>query len=279
MSAVPFPKRVAEHFELKNRLGGGAFGDVYAGVDVRTGARVAIKLERITAECPQLLYESRILHELQGEIGIPRRYWFGQQDGFNVLIMQRLGKCLVDIELMTVPMVCDIATQILARLQVIHTAGFAYRDMKPDNFVFGTGSCKNILYIIDFGLCKRVVDTRTGEHIHHRTGKQMSGTPRYVSLRTHDGEEQSRRDDIEALGYMLVYLVKGRLPWQGLPSKHNYISIANTKKSTNLMDLCEGLPHAFQKTIEYARGLSFPAMPDYAYLRSLWSCTNTISEH
>ena len=262
--------RVAKFFELRERLGKGAFGEVYSGVDTRTGARVAIKMEAIDAECPQLVYEARIMEELQHAKGIPRKYWFGLEGDNNILIMQRLGKCLVESYL-TVDAAFDVANQILERLHTLHAAGFAYRDMKPDNFVYGTGVNRETLFIIDFGLCKRVVDPRTGTHIQHRSGKSLSGTPRYSSIRTHEGEEQSRRDDIEAFGYMLLYLVNGKLPWQGASSKDNYAAVAHLKRTIPLSELCADLPRAFAATIDYARRLGFSAMPDYAYLHSLWS--------
>lgn len=262
---------IASFFSIDRNLGNGAFGEVYAGTDTRTGARVAIKVENVHCSCPQLLYESRVLQELQGHKGIPRRYWFGQEGDSNVLIMQRLGKCLVEAYL-SVPEAFVVAQQILERLQVLHSAGFAYRDMKPDNFVYGCGKHESVLFMIDFGLCKRVVDPATKIHITHRGGKSLSGTPRYASLHTHDGEEQSRRDDIESLGYMLVYLVKGSLPWQGLSARNNFAAVSRVKRTTSLDDLCAELPSAFKKTILYGRELPFTDMPDYTYLYSLWSC-------
>ena len=265
--------KIAHFFEVGAKLGSGAFGDVYEGQDVRTGARVAIKTESVDAECPQLVYESRVMQELQSAPGIPRNYWFGKEGGHNVLIMQRLGRCLGgdEGEAMDLASARHIASEALLRLQTLHAAGLAHRDIKPENFVFGIGANKTVLYIIDFGLCKRVVDPSTGCHIDHRHDKQMTGTPRYASLRMHAGEEQSRRDDVESLGYMLVFLIKGALPWQGLPSKNNYKAMADVKRSTSLPDLCASLPPAFESLISYARHLEFSAMPDYRLLLSMFA--------
>ena len=263
---------VAHFFELGKKLGSGAFGDVYDGHDTRTGARVALKLEHVDAECPQLIYESRVMQELQSAPGIPRRYWFGKHDQHNVLIMQQLGTCLGSKDMaapIDIPTALHIAKEALQRLQTIHTAGFAHRDIKPENFLFGTGSSKHTLYIIDFGLCKRVVNPTTGRHIEYRRGKQISGTPRYASLRMHDGEEQSRRDDLESLGYVLVFLVRGSLPWQGLSARDNYKAIGDVKRSTSVSELCFGLPPVFEALIMYARKLEFHSMPDYRFLLSL----------
>ena len=274
-TAVPNPadgvRHVATFFEISSKLGSGAFGDVYAGHDTRTGAMVAIKMEPVHAACPQLLYESRVMQELQSAPGFPRNYWFGKEGEYNVLVMQKLGWCLSCRVLpVSLEIARHVAREALTRLQTLHAAGFAHRDIKPENFVYGLGSNKHVLYIIDFGLCKRVMDPVTGRHIPHRRGKSLSGTPRYASARMHDGEEQSRRDDIESLGYMLVYLVKGVLPWQGLSAKNDYRDAGNLKKKIKAEVLCEGLPPAFANTINYAKGLTFSAMPDYIFLRSLW---------
>ena len=109
-----------------------------------------------------------------------------------------------------------LADQMITRLEFIHSQNFLHRDMKPDNFLMGTGSKKGQVYLIDFGLSKRYRDAKTGEHIPYRDGKSLTGTARYASVNTHVGVEQSRRDDLEAVGYILIYFLKGVLPWQGL---------------------------------------------------------------
>lgn len=258
-------------FQVKEKLGSGAFGDVFAGEDIRTGAPVAIKMENVDVEFPQLLYESRVMQELQDAPGIPRCFWFGKQDDMNALVMQKLGKCLGVTRMYSMADAFHVASEALMRLQTLHMAGFAHRDIKPENFVYGTGSHRDVLYIIDFGLCKRIVNPHTGEHIKNRTGKTMAGTPRYASIHMHEGMEMSRRDDIESLGYVMIFLLKGSLPWQGCSSKNNYEAVGRLKESIPLSELCKGLPPAFEKMLAYARDLSFTAVPDYRFLLSLWS--------
>lgn len=261
---------IADCFEVTGKLGGGAFGDVYGGIDTRTSARVAIKVESVDTSCPQLVYEARVIAELQDCPGIPRKYWFGRHEASNVLVMQKLGACLIDTKV-TLENVAGIARQCLERLQSLHFAGFAHRDVKPENFMYGHGRHKTVLYIIDFGLCKRVVDVSSGRHIDNRRGKALTGTPRYASLFTHDGNEQSRRDDIEALVYTLIFMVRGSLPWQGLSSESNYAEVAQRKRDISVSVLCNGLPPAFEQTLRYARSLPFTAMPDYTTLSNIWS--------
>jgi len=129
---------------------------------------------------------------------------------------------------------------------------------------------KNQVYIIDFGLAKKYKDSKTGEHIPYKDGKNLTGTARYASIYTHLGIEQARRDDIESLGYILIYLCRGDLPWQGIRAKtkkEKYQKIMDKKISTRLEDLCKGFPDEFISVIQYARSLQFDEKPDYSYLR------------
>lgn len=112
-----------------------------------------------------------------------------------------------------------LGDQMLQRIEFVHNNSFIHRDIKPDNFLMGSSANQHILYIIDFGLSKRFIDPRTGEHIPYRDGKSLTGTARYASLNTHIGQEQSRRDDIESIAFVMVYFLKGKLPWQGVVAK------------------------------------------------------------
>ena len=112
-----------------------------------------------------------------------------------------------------------IADQMLTRLNNLHDKDYIHRDLKPENCVIGLEEKENIVYLIDFGLSRKYRDSRTNEHIPYKEGKSILGTVRYISIYTHFGIEQSRRDDIESLGYILVYLAKGILPWQGQKAK------------------------------------------------------------
>lgn len=106
-----------------------------------------------------------------------------------------------------------IADQMIARIEFMHNNSFIHRDMKPDNFLIGIGKNQHLVYMIDFGLAKKFRDHKTGEHIPYRDNKSLTGTARYASVNTHLGIEQSRRDDLEAIGYILIYFLKGQLPW------------------------------------------------------------------
>jgi hypothetical protein len=144
--------------------------------------------------------------------------------------------------------------------------------VKPDNFLIGIGKKASTLYLVDFVLTKKFVE-KYNQHIQRKEGKKVVGTARYVSYNTLNGIEQSRRDDIEALGYVLVYLLKGQLPWQGLPGatkEEKYRNIMKKKLTTPLNELCLGLPSEFQIFINYSKTLQFEEKPDYSYLKRLF---------
>ena len=154
---------------------------------------------------------------------------------------------------------------------MIHNCGLTYRDIKPDNFLIGAN---NLIYIVDFGMAKAFLDHKTLQHIPYREKKSLSGTARYMSINTHLGREQSRRDDLEALGHVFFYFLRGSLPWQGLTAasnKEKYEKIGMKKQDISMMELCNGLPVEFGKYLQYARGLKFDATPDYNMLRDLMS--------
>jgi len=165
-----------------------------------------------------------------------------------------------------------LADQMVSRIDFIHSKNFIHRDIKPDNFLMGLGRKGNLVYIIDFGLAKKYRDARTHQHIPYRENKNLTGTARYASINTHLGIEQSRRDDMESLGYVLMYFNRGSLPWQGLKAatkRQKYERISEKKMSTPIEELCKGFPE-FTTYLSYCRSLRFDDKPDYSYLRQLF---------
>jgi casein kinase 1 len=164
----------------------------------------------------------------------------------------------------------------LSRVQTIHEKNLIYRDIKPDNFLIGRPGTKtaNVIHVVDFGMAKQYRDPKTKQHIPYRERKSLSGTARYMSINTHLGREQSRRDDLEALGHVFMYFLRGGLPWQGLKAatnKQKYEKIGEKKQTTAIKDLCAGFPEQFEKYLTYVRGLGFEDEPDYNYLRGLFT--------
>ena len=263
--------------DQKHLVGKGSFGKIYSGIDKNTEEEVAIKLEQIGEEQSQLIYENKIYKLLQGGYGFPKIYDFTTEHNYNILVMEMLGNSLENIfnkyhkkfSLLTCLMITD---QIVQRIEFMHSKNLLHRDIKPANFLIGRGNKQNIIYAIDFGLSKKYKDSKTGLHIPYRDGKDLTGTARYTSINTHLGMEQSRRDDIEAIGYMMVYFMKGNLPWQGMVNsnpKKRYDRIKKLKLDLKLTDLCAGLPKETIKFIQYARDMKFEDKPNYNYLRSL----------
>ncbi|CDY20695.1 hypothetical protein BRARA_B01242 [Brassica rapa] len=270
--------RVGNKFRLGRKIGSGSFGEIYLGTHIQTHEEVAIKLENAKTKHPQLLYESKLYRLLQGGTGVPNVKWFGVEGEYNVLVIDLLGPSLEDLfnfcsRKLSLKSVLMLADQMITRVEYFHSKSFLHRDLKPDNFLMGLGRRANQVYIIDFGLAKKYRDNTTHQHIPYRENKNLTGTARYASMNTHLGIEQSRRDDLESLGYILMYFLKGSLPWQGLKAgtkKQKYERISEKKVSTSIESLCRGYPSELASYFHYCRSLRFDDKPDYNYLKRIF---------
>ncbi|CAL5195663.1 unnamed protein product [Lathyrus oleraceus] len=268
--------RIGNKFRLGRKIGSGSFGEIYLGTNIQTNEEVAVKLENAKTKHPQLLYESKLYKLLQGGTGIPNAKWSGVEGEYNVLVMDLLGPSLEDLfnfcnRKLSLKTVLMLADQMINRVEYVHMKSFLHRDIKPDNFLMGLGRRANQVYVIDFGLAKKFRDSNN-QHIPYRENKNLTGTARYASMNTHLGIEQSRRDDLESLGYVLMYFLRGSLPWQGLKAgtkKQKYERISEKKVSTSIESLCRGYPSEFASYFHYCRSLRFDDKPDYAYLKRL----------
>ncbi|KAH7842505.1 hypothetical protein Vadar_006089 [Vaccinium darrowii] len=265
-------------FKLGRKIGSGSFGELYLGVNVQTGEEVAVKLESVKTKHPQLHYESKLYMLLQGGTGIPHLKWFGVEGEYSAMVIDLLGPSLEDLfnycnRKFTLKTVLMLADQLINRVEYMHSRGFLHRDIKPDNFLMGLGRKANQVYAIDFGLAKKYRDLQTHKHIPYRENKNLTGTARYASVNTHLGVEQSRRDDLESLGYVLMYFLRGSLPWQGLKAgtkKQKYDKISEKKMLTPIEVLCKSYPSEFISYFHYCRSLRFDDKPDYSYLKRLF---------
>jgi serine/threonine protein kinase len=299
-------------------MGKGAFGQIYLTYNNRDQEEVALKKEykSIKQLVPHLRTEFLVLKSLlripttttlpnsqevlldlsgknriqQEELpGFPKLYGFGEHSDFYYFIIQLLGPNLFELvnycgcKKFTTTTTAMLAIQMLNRIESLHKHHYVYRDIKPENFLIGCGERSNIIYLIDYGLCKKYKDPRTNQHIAYRENRNLTGTARYVSINTHLGIEQSRRDDLESLGYVFVYFLKGSLPWQGIKGNADkYNKIMEKKMQVPTEVLCLGLPEEMVQYLNYCKSLKFEDRPDYDYLRGLfvkliYKCINTYS--
>ena len=272
---IPIEKDIILY--LNKQLGKGGFGQIYKGEYTPTHIPLGIKVEIVNSH-PHLETEYTIMNILEGGIGIPKAFKFISTKEKNYLIMELLGQsldklysiCKKNFDLKTI---IEIGIQMIERIEFIHSKGIIHRDIKPANFLIGLKKKKNIIYLIDYGLSKKYIDKNTKEHIPYKEGKGLTGTARYVSLFTHQGIEQSRRDDIEGIAYNLIFLAKGKLPWQGVRvknKKEKHKKIMEKKLLYSPDDLCFGLPEEFCILLKYARSLEFKQKPNYDGIKKLF---------
>ena len=266
-------------FKSTDRLGGGSFGQIYKGINLKTKEEVAIKIESKNIETPQLMHESKILKALNDNDGFPKVYLVTPLDDVLIMVMELLGENLQRLLMnsphkkFTLKTTLMLAIQILSRIKTLHENNYIHRDIKPENFTIGLKKYKNTIYMIDYGLTRKFCDSHKN-HIPYKEGKHLTGTALYASIYTHKGIEQSRRDDLESLGYMMIYFCKGELPWMNVKGKTKeikYKKIMEKKLEMKPDILCQGLPDEFNQYFKYVRELQFTEEPKYDFLLGLFN--------
>ena len=258
------------------KLGEGSFGLIYSAKTQHNW--YAVKLESRNRGQNLLENEACIMYYLRGK-RIPAIKSYANDLNFNILVMELMGKSLEEIfeslpkKKMSVNCVAKIGIQMLEILEYIHKKHIIHRDIKPDNFVMGRGDKSKYVYLLDFGLAKKYRSSTTLKHYRMTKKKNLTGTARYASINALNGLTQSRRDDLEAVGYVLMYFLRGKLPWQGLRVKNKedrYHKIMEIKQETSPSLLCHGFPKEFKKYVEYTRNLEYEQDPDYEMLKNLF---------
>ena len=286
---------IANNYVLLTKIGHGAYGQIILSYNLLDKCEVIVKREKKDKNQKQsLLYEeSKVFQSLldispnqdlsgkksllQKNIkGFPHFYGYGETPEFYYLIMEFLGPNLGQLlnycgkKKFTLGTVCLIAMQLLNRIEFIHKKHFLHRDIKPENICIGNEDKTNILFLIDYNLSKRFKDNKSQQHIPYRENRNFVGTARYASINAHLGVELSRRDDLLNIGYLLVYLVKGILPWQGFNGENKLTKIMEKKIQISNELLCNSLPNEFVHYLNYCKNLKFEERPDYDFLKGLF---------
>lgn len=266
-----------DKFVTEKKIGEGSFGKIYRGKNKLTNELVALKFEDRSLGHDLLETEAYRLITLKGHC-IPKVFSYGNTKEYNIMVMELLGRSLEDCfnrcgKKMSLKSVCMLGIEMIKNIEHVHSKFHIHRDIKPDNFIMGVKENETKLYIIDFGLSKKYRSTTTKEHIPIKTGKKLVGTARYASINTHRGVEQSRRDDLESIGYVLLYFLRGGLPWQGLKinkGEDHYTKIFHKKRDTKTVELCNGYAKEFELYLDYCKALKFEEDPNYDYLIGLF---------
>ena len=265
-------------YKLIRKLGQGSFGSIYQAQSKCSNKYYAVKLEEMRQNQFVLEEESIFLSYLNCP-RIPKLKTFGYSGSLIILVMELLGDSLDKIfdklpsRKMSIRCVCNIAYQLLMIFEIIHNCNIIHRDIKPANVAIGFEEKSKFIYLLDFGLSKKYRSSKTKKHFPFVQGNKLIGNARYSSINALDGGTQSRRDDLESLGYLLLYLLLGRLPWQGHIShskEDKYYKIREIKKNITPEELCQGLPPQIQEYVEYTRNLEYETDPDYNYLKNLF---------
>ncbi|OWF34816.1 Casein kinase I isoform delta-A [Mizuhopecten yessoensis] len=270
---------VANRYRLEKIIGKDYFGEIYLGTDLNnTGRQVAIKIEQAWRKHSYLRLEHKVYNVMKGGVGIPKVIWRGREGQYDIMVMELLGASLKD-RLVTqsgkfcLRRVLFLAEAFINVFEYIHSKGFIYRDVKPHNFLTGSGDKENVIYVSNFRLSKRFRDAKTHEHIPYLTNKSFVGSLEYASINAQLGIQQSRRDDMESLGYVLVYFLRGTLPWLELryeTKKEKYALTLDEKMALSMEALCQGCPLEFFIYIRICRSMGFDEKPDYSRLRQLF---------
>ena len=262
--------RVGGRYRLGKKIGTGAFGEIFEGTDIFDNSSVAIKLEHNSVKYPQLLFEAKLLKSIPGT-GIPVMHWFGIAGEYNAMVMDLLGQNLEDLynycaKNFSLKTILMITIQMIERLKHVHDNHYIHRDIKPENFLIGKDTTAKTIYLLDFGLAKRYRDESTHIHIPLKENRNLTGTARYASCNAHNGLEQSRRDDMESIAYVILYFFRKKLPWQGLKCKdknEKHAKIKEMKMSITPEKLFEGLPKEFADYLTMVKKLGFEDEPAY----------------
>jgi serine/threonine protein kinase len=246
---------------------------VHRGKDIKTGAKVVINLEPECTRKPSLMHEARVLQVLEKMDGVPKIIHLGVESNFNVMVVDMLGPSLEDLyrhcKGFDTRTIGNLALQMLNRLELLHAKDLVHRNIRPESFVIGNGTKISQLHMVGLGNAKNYKHSKSKEHVQLKERKDTTSNPVFASLQTHLGVEHSRRDDLESLGYVLVYFFKGSLPWQ-VAAQDGHEDAVQIKRSVSMEDLCQGCPRELEMYVRYCRSLEFKERPNYTLIHALF---------
>ena len=269
-------KLIFNKYRIIERIGKGSFGCIYKAIYKKKFYAIKFEEKKEEKYLQTIINEAYCMNNVKGPY-VPYVKMYGSTDTHIFLIMELMGKSLEQLfnenqRKFSIRCVCNIGYQMIEILEFIHNKNIIHQDMKPDNFVIGLNDKKKYIYLLDFGLARRYKSPNTNRHYPLKEYEHMVGTSRYASINAMVAYSQSRRDDLEAIGYIFIYFLKGSLPWQGIAAKtkqEKNRKIMDKKKQTSAEELCDYLPRQFADYINYTRKLEYEQDPDYNYLRNL----------
>mmetsp|Transcript_10540 Transcript_10540/g.20263 ORF Transcript_10540/g.20263 Transcript_10540/m.20263 type:complete len:417 (-) Transcript_10540:22-1272(-) len=260
--------KLLDRYTLDRKIAKGGFSSVWAVTDSQSKLKVAAKC--VQDPMHNSMREAEIYRDLSSEEGFAEYYDYCIQDNCFFILLERLNRDLFYAyrskrEKFTEEYIYGLGVQMFERIESLHKLGYVHRDLKPSQFMFKRSS--HLLYLIDFNLARKY--PKTFAYISQHKGG-LVGNVTYASLSAHTIEQQTRRDDCESILYILLYFLKGSLPWQGLLEKgrEQIGLVASIKSKTPITELCRGLPVEFSILLNRARSMTFEETPDYPFFKA-----------
>lgn len=271
---------IGKKYKVLNLLGEGSFGRIFEAINIITSEKVAIKIEK-KSTISLLKHEATLYNKCRNIKGIPKLRNYGVEDNYNYIVIDFLGDSLDDIkttcsEHIELSIVLNIGIQLINIIEKLHNIGIIHRDLKPENILLGLEKEKKSIYLIDFGISRFYINSK-GCHIPYVDNKKYMGNIIFMSLNVSNGIEPTRRDDMESIGYILIYILTGYLPWNSIDDTDKTITkllrnqyIVNMKREMTLDKVCENSPIEFKIYLEYCRKLKYDETPNYNYLKNIF---------